>query len=476
MRIRESANFLTHNTRPTWLLELPPGLTIQGAVAAYHRLWGYACRDCTRRTFFGFRKLHGALFDGDAEALVSRAFPYLTPRQLIERHTLFGFYSPTLDPLTAERWAGELIRGEKTAMSHLPLQEGGKLTDATSKYCPICVGEDIDQHGFGLWRLIHYVPGITHCPKHRIWLLDKCSSCGRAFTTPTSLALPGDRCQFCKARPRRRTTVDPRPGPVELAAHAELLGAGELQALRPDKWAGIVRHYVSDRGGADLAAESVVAELTVSWGLRNSPAERKVAIERELRLWGLPGNVVMRLVIFGSLLRQGYGDAIASNLPGAVLDEVEAQAARRCVPIGIVPLLGAGLSRLEIKRLTGVPVTRTSLLEDLLPKAHRRRAPVARVAHVVPDIFRIPKITSDEQRKTLYRKKILWALENWEDPSRTDLWRHLSDATHWLSRHDAQWMKNNLPPKIGHGSPRKVKRKPFHIRARPLDALKPNER
>lgn len=473
MRARESTKFLTRDARATLLVDLPAGLTIQGALAIYHLLWGNANGDYTLQTFYGYRKARANPLSCDAKLLSERVFTNLTGRQVLERHTLFGFYSNTLDPAAADAWAGELLRGNSSSfLRYLPLQDGATLVDPTRRHCTDCVAEDKELHGFAIWRLVHHVPGIRYCWKHKRPLLHRCEACGNPLVHPQSLSLPGQGCEYCKAKPRRLQVPEVKPGPLDLALHAELLAQGELQALRPTSWGPLVRSFVDDHESSQVAAQALSTELEQSWPRHDSPASRVQAIERELLLLGLSGNVVQRLVILGALVRLGYD--IHAARPALI--PLEALAARHCVPLGSVGMMRMGMTRSAVSKATLVPISRLQIMIDAIPPGLRDEVPGAYAERVIPKLQLKRGATTDAVKRDAYRRVIVWALNHWKQPGRADLWKHLPRQMMWLNRYDKPWLKSILPSKIVRGTKLFGSRKVSQQRTRWCEPAKPKDR
>jgi len=80
-----------------------------------------------------------------------------------------------LDAIIATTYQADLARLSDGEGQHPPLSSGRQLFQV----CPLCVSEDRM-----LPRLL-CLPGITHCPQHHIWLVERCR-CGKPL-------LPCDR-------------------------------------------------------------------------------------------------------------------------------------------------------------------------------------------------------------------------------------------------------------------------------------------
>ena len=78
-----------------------------------------------------------------------------------ENHTVFALWSLSLQTEKVLEW-------KQCNLKLVPSgSEPNKFAFHSSwKYCPECIGEDINQHGHSIWHVKHQLPSITHCYKH----------------------------------------------------------------------------------------------------------------------------------------------------------------------------------------------------------------------------------------------------------------------------------------------------------------------
>lgn len=48
----------------------------------------------------------------------------------------------------------------------------GTLPVRTARFCPDCINEDLDLHGISYWHRVHHLPGVDHCIKHGVSLIN----------------------------------------------------------------------------------------------------------------------------------------------------------------------------------------------------------------------------------------------------------------------------------------------------------------
>lgn len=96
-------------------------------------------------------------------------FAHESPQKLLLHQTLrplFSYYVPqyrtVLDDVSAS--SNEVIRS-----SQLSTFRGKERLSV--KHCPLCAKDDLYDFGVAYWHLIHQVPGVEACFKHKIWLI-----------------------------------------------------------------------------------------------------------------------------------------------------------------------------------------------------------------------------------------------------------------------------------------------------------------
>ncbi|MBY0596492.1 TnsD family Tn7-like transposition protein [Bacillus bingmayongensis] len=95
----------------------------------------------------------------------------ITPEKILEKHTLYPFYSPFL-PVSRAQQLKEMMIGDNGQSIHMMtgVISGAICTKHSLYYCPSCFTEDLKQYGEPYFHRIHQVPGVFVCPKHNAWL------------------------------------------------------------------------------------------------------------------------------------------------------------------------------------------------------------------------------------------------------------------------------------------------------------------
>lgn len=93
--------------------------------------------------------------------------------EIIEKYTLYLFYTAFLPPESAEK-IKEYMIGDKGGSIY---NKAGLMASSISlnqyfKFCPQCVKEDMKRYGELYWHRVHQVPGVLVCPKHKEFLND----------------------------------------------------------------------------------------------------------------------------------------------------------------------------------------------------------------------------------------------------------------------------------------------------------------
>ncbi|WP_291519756.1 TniQ family protein [Acidovorax sp.] len=437
---------------PTWLVDLPKGTSVHGAVALYHLLWAQSNRAHTLHIVFGTHKPMVKSFEGHAEILSRTIFPRLSPREVLERHTIFGFYSRFMSEPVADAWAGELIseRGAAARVRRFLTQRDGHFFKQQQWYCQRCVEEDRTSWGYTTWRYIHQVHGLDLCPDHEFPLVAHCGVCANPYDQGTHFRLPGDACRVCGSFTAEQGAT-PTEGMRQLARHCGETADGRLTWMRPERWAQWIRAFLSSLGGDfDRAAVLVEQELHRSWNGSIPFGINKSTIEYELQLLGGASTALHRIAIFGATIRLAEFDSeiVTINEDQSVL---EATLSSHNLPVGISSdlLQFKPLKRVASQARTSVKALRSALRE--LPEGLKLKVTWAEGRGAGPIEQSAVKNLDTARLRAKHRRKIKWALETWPDATRTTLWKKLPLPMMWLSKHDREWLDATRPQKIVRG-------------------------
>ncbi|UZQ52428.1 TnsD family transposase [Clostridium kluyveri] len=93
--------------------------------------------------------------------------------ELIEKYTLYPFYTAFLPPESAEK-IKEYMIGDKggSIYNKVGLMASSISLNQYFKFCPQCIKEDMKRYGELYWHRVHQVPGVLVCPRHKNPLYD----------------------------------------------------------------------------------------------------------------------------------------------------------------------------------------------------------------------------------------------------------------------------------------------------------------
>jgi hypothetical protein len=100
-------------------------------------------------------------------------FSNYTVEELIERYTLYPFYSVFLPPMRATQvkesmkaqWGGDIHTRAGIMASSVTMPR-------YFRFCPNCLEEDLQQYGEAYWHRLHQTPGALVCLVHAVMLQD----------------------------------------------------------------------------------------------------------------------------------------------------------------------------------------------------------------------------------------------------------------------------------------------------------------
>ncbi|MBS0341272.1 MAG: TniQ family protein [Proteobacteria bacterium] len=103
---------------------------------------------------------------------------------VLRNHTLFPYQASYEDPAQiCDLEQRLLIRSSGVNNSRGLLSRLGRGLPFTLRFCPLCIGEDIDKRGEPYWHRSHNLPLVQTCFKHRLalWQSPKCTHCWHQF-------------------------------------------------------------------------------------------------------------------------------------------------------------------------------------------------------------------------------------------------------------------------------------------------------
>ncbi|MBW4485319.1 MAG: TnsD family transposase [Tildeniella torsiva UHER 1998/13D] len=149
-------------------------------------LYSLCARYAERVRFSDKKSIIQELFgDGAAIAVVdlpgslghlSDSLPYsnaYTVESLIQKHTLFPFFSPFLQLHQAQQVWRDIETGKGCAVHG----RAGIIASTIQpphwlRFCPLCARKDKNDFGEYYWHRLHQIPGVEVCPEHNVCLVN----------------------------------------------------------------------------------------------------------------------------------------------------------------------------------------------------------------------------------------------------------------------------------------------------------------
>lgn len=154
-------------------------------IARYKRMTGITNKKSLRCDFYGKDvSLESVYFVIHADKIVSN-LPMNTlikPEDIIKNNSLYRFFTAFVDREEALEVLKSMRKDEGyNGFAKLGLIGSKVELNNRLKYCYRCVEEDIEKYGESYWRVLHQIPGVLTCEKHKVRLSESnvCSSNSR---------------------------------------------------------------------------------------------------------------------------------------------------------------------------------------------------------------------------------------------------------------------------------------------------------
>jgi Tn7-like transposition protein D/TniQ len=144
--------------------------TLYSLCARYADRMDISSAETVRIHLFGDKRKNSETFPGRLSYLASQ-FPLsmeLTEDNLIDKHTAVPFVSPFLSTDTRARLvAGMKGEGVECVGS---MQFGARSTISRLRYCPLCANQNRQEFGETYWHRLHQIDCVRVCPLHKVHL------------------------------------------------------------------------------------------------------------------------------------------------------------------------------------------------------------------------------------------------------------------------------------------------------------------
>lgn len=142
--------------------------------ARYAEIVNYPCHEKAIAELFNSRSLSIAV---DLPSSLNKFNEKLgiqdkfSTQRIIEKHSLFPYYSPFLPKERATKLVSEMKFSTGEAVHKISGITAASISKPNKlKFCPSCALEEIDNSGILYWHRLHQLAGVFVCPKHLCFL------------------------------------------------------------------------------------------------------------------------------------------------------------------------------------------------------------------------------------------------------------------------------------------------------------------
>lgn len=447
---------------------LPEGAHIYTALACLHRGTGQVNKEISRRKLFGTRANSLVNWFGIGVGHMSREFfgGYLSPREILAKHTLFGYYSLGLSVKRASEWEASLSRGDYARPTRYIRNAGAAIVSESLRWCPVCAQDDIEVHGYATWKVVHQLPCISVCPSHGNVLLSRCEYCDHPNDDGRVVRLPSEPCSQCGRLQFNTVFKSARPAVVDFARLCGHSVDTQDSVFRPEHWVHLMRVAQMHLGSPQKVLEVVRTKLLDLWGvgsLEEIGSELRISCRSNFLVQVIHGHLTASPLAIQMLVLQ----VLEAEFP-----EIRTQA--ECVveaqSLDVAMALGDSSAKDERAHIHSA---RQFGVCDQLAMARSEFSKLARVAddlgisrqHALKLANRIESaVRSDKEsgapsldasvsrrekkenmRREKYRSQVQGVLVMEPTINRTGMWHRCKTAVLWLSKHDRAWLDRAVP-------------------------------
>ncbi|WP_179867346.1 TnsD family Tn7-like transposition protein [Terribacillus saccharophilus] len=150
---------------------------LYSVIARYQKMCGMISRTALIEDLFGrYISVSSSFFPQYIDLFIKNLPPNsnLTAREVIERHTMFSFYTAFLSKEKTDyifKTMEQGSNGSKINIEKLIGLGGSKVRKPDYlKYCPLCYKNDLEELGESYWRINHQFIGALYCSEHHVKL------------------------------------------------------------------------------------------------------------------------------------------------------------------------------------------------------------------------------------------------------------------------------------------------------------------
>ena len=149
---------------------------LYSVLARYRRMSGIISkRALIEDVFNGNNFLTSTILPQHLSALVANLPPFseITVKEIIDKHTLFPYYTAFLDEKTTEEIFSMMVCTAEKGIELILGFAGSEVKPFRHlRYCPLCFNDTLTKFGESYWRRLFQVPGVFYCPEHLVLLKD----------------------------------------------------------------------------------------------------------------------------------------------------------------------------------------------------------------------------------------------------------------------------------------------------------------
>lgn len=250
-------------------LILPNGAHLYTALVHFHRSSAQRNKSQSRAQLYGDRSSSRVNWFGIGAEQMSCAYfgGSLSARDMLVRHTLFGYYSLGLNEVRASKWASSLALGHAERSTRHIRNAAGTIVSGDLRWCPVCAQEDVDTHGFSAWKVVHQLPFMLQCPTHGCPLQSRCASCHQPLDNGLTMRLPGESCVRCGTSNFLSHGLPKGAGYGELIQRCARAVEDQDAIYRPANWKRLIRAVHTRVGSFEEAMHLIEKRLVREWGV-----------------------------------------------------------------------------------------------------------------------------------------------------------------------------------------------------------------
>lgn len=439
---------------------LPNGTYLYTALVHSHRSAGHTSRNKTIAAFLGLKRvIQAPLLMGRNAGHISRTYfaGVVLPRDVLRRHTLFGYLHLARNEADAHEREELLIHGSKQK-GYLIGSEGAK----DLRWCKRCADDELECFGVANWKTIHQLESVRICHIHGDPLLVRCKGCG---ITPGSLRffrLPGEACPGCNGSEFEEDSVVVRDAYQIFVQDVAAAFEKQDTAYRDAAWFNSVYEFIRNFPTKQDAERDLIAFLCRMWSVSSMDEIWKtlqVSPPSQGRLFVKAAQSInVRVLLHRAMLAiQQCGPQLREPRTYLVDDACSANSAYRSPFASVVRMhakaLGLGVdithalassSNVKAAAATaGLSYSQTfsawkkvlrSMTGALGEDAVRKMLPKDRRVH------KVQRIGRRQNQLEAYKLRVTAVLELNPGMSRGELWRQHYKAMRFLSRMDYGWL------------------------------------